>query len=174
MTRCHPTLRRGALLFEVMLSVTIFVTAGAFALAATRSVADALDRAGRRQVAIDLARSKMAELEAGLISLNELREEWSGAIGSRFRSTDVMEAIGRPPGWTFDVETSRSVFLDLTLVELTVSETADTAAPPAAAHVASFTLRQLVRLRPEEAEQYEVDPLLEGLPEAGGAGRAGP
>ena len=30
-----------------------------------------------------------------------------------------------------------------------------------------FTLRQLVRLREEDGEAYELDPIMEGLPEAG-------
>ena len=155
--------RRGALLLEVMLSVALFVGAASFCLVVTRSLFSAMDRADRRQLCVDLACSKMAELEAGLTTLQDLRGEWSGAIGSR--SVDDELALDRAQ-WQFDVQTSRTEFQGLSLVELTVSELSETAGATRAGERVSFTLRQLVALRELDAEAYEVDDLLEGLPEA--------
>ncbi|MHC4082971.1 MAG: type IV pilus modification PilV family protein [Planctomycetota bacterium] len=164
--RCawHP--RRGAMLLEVMLSVVLFVGAASFCLAATRSLFGTLERIDRRQRAIDLARSKLAELEAGQVTLGELRGEWSGAVGSRLEDEDL-EIEPRGPVWEIDVETSQSEFRGLTLVELTVSEITEEAGPDDAPGGVRFTLRQLMALRETDTEAYEADELLEGLPEVG-------
>lgn len=166
---------RGAVLLELMLALALFVGAAALCLTATRSLFAALDRADRRQWAIDLARSKMAELDAGLVSLPALRGEWSGAVGShrpRDLSPDEPAAETR---WRFDVRTQRSAFDGLTLIELTVSEVPGeavaTGEDPA---LVSYTLRQLVALREASAGEFETDELLEGLPEAGAAPPPGP
>lgn len=133
--------RRGAVLFEIMLSVALFGGAAAFTLAAVRSVFTALDQLERRQKAADLARSSLAELEAGLISLAELRDH----------SVD---------GWTFDLETRRSEFGDLVLVELTVREDLGGGAQDSEEAMA-YTLRQLMPLREAPEEEYEKDELVE-------------
>ncbi len=97
-----PPKRRGALLLEVLLSIALFAGAAAFALGASRSVFDALDRAKRQQAALDIARSKMAELEAGLITVRDLRSQWTGEIGSSQADLD----FDAPHGglrWTIEV-----------------------------------------------------------------------
>jgi len=121
---------RAAVLFEMLLSLSLFAGAAAFTLAAVRSAFHTLDQTRRRQEAVDLARSRMGELEAGLISLADLR---GGARDSRIE------------GWTFDIKSSRTSFRDLTLVELTVHEDAEAAS----SGQMSYTLRQLVMLRGE-------------------------
>src|SRR5512145_1515697 len=123
--------RRGGILFEVMLAVALFGGAAAFTLGAVRSVLTTLDRTRRQQEAVDLARTKLAELEAGFISLAEL-------------SADSIE------GWALESKSNRSEFANLTLVELTVREQAPHGQAPEQA--VSFTLRQLVALRPDEAD----------------------
>jgi hypothetical protein len=128
------------------------------------SLFGALERVDRRQRAIDLARSKLAELEAGHVTLGELRGEWSGAVGSRLEYDDL-EPEPRGPIWNLEVETSRAPFRGLSLVELTVSEITDDAGPDGDQDAVSFTLRQLMALRELDAEAYETDELLEGLPE---------
>ena len=151
--RTRGARRRGALLLELLLAVALFAGAGTLCLAASKSVFRALDRSRRESEALDLVRSKMAELEAGLINTGDLREEWSGAVGS-FEPEDLDEQ----PRWSFDVQTSRTPFAGLSLVELTVFELAER--PDAV----SMTLRQLVALRETDVEAYEPDELLEGLP----------
>lgn len=141
--------RRGAVLLEVLLSVALFAGSAAFCLAVTSSLFEKLHRSDRRQFVTDLARSKMAELEAGLVSIQDLRGEWSGAVGSR--AADDLEARGRV--CEIDVDTSRTEYAGLSLVELTVRE-----------GEIAFTLRQLVALREIDVEAYEPDDLLEGLP----------
>ena len=153
-----PPVARAAVLFEVMLSVALFVGAAAFCLGATRSLFWAFERAERRQFASDLARSKLTELEAGLITVQDLRGEWDGGVGSHVEDADL-EGAGRSRPWRIDIEMSLSEFRGLTLVELTVSEiTFDED------DAAGFTLRQLLALRETEVEEYEPDDLLEGLP----------
>jgi hypothetical protein len=95
------------MLLEVVLSVVLFVGAASFCLAATNSLFGTLERIDRRQRAIDLARSKLTELEAGQVALSELRGEWSGAVGSRLEDEDL-EIEPRGPAWEIDVQTSTS------------------------------------------------------------------
>jgi hypothetical protein len=143
-------------LLEVTLSIGLFVAAAAFCIAVTRSLFETLDRASRRQFATDLARSKLAELEAGLTSIQDLRGPWSGNVGSRDRgAADVDERVATP--WQLDVKTSPSPFRGLSLIELTVSEL-----PEAAPDPVEVTLRQLVALRERDAERYERDEIEAG------------
>ena len=155
-----PCRHRGAMLLEVMLAVGLFAGSAAFCLAVTRSLFVSLQRADRRHFAVDLASSKLAELEAGLVNVQELRGEWSGAVGSRLEDDDLDAVPG--PVWEFDVTTSRSEYRGLSLIELTVREVPpDTAADRDDA--VSFTLRRLIALREQDPEAYETDELLEGL-----------
>ena len=162
-------MRRGGILLEVLVSLALFVGAAAFALGATRSVLSSIDRARREAMAIDLARAKMAELEAGLITLSDLREASSGvdAVGSfdEFMGEETYDRPSATPGWIIDVSSERSGFTGLTLVELTVSE--DVPEPTEEdVRLISYTLRQLVALRDEVGEEeYETDEMLRGLPE---------
>jgi hypothetical protein len=119
--------RRGGVLFEVVLSVALFGGAAVFALSAARNTLASLERMRLQQMAIDLAKSKMAELETGLITLADLRD-----------------ADGEREKWTFDLHTSRTEFTDLTLVELTVRQNV---AETEHENPMAFTLRQLVVLR---------------------------
>jgi hypothetical protein len=154
MSRYPP---RGAMLLEVTLSIALFVGAASFCIAVTRSLFASLDQAGRRHFAADIARSKLAELEAGLTSIQDLRGPWGGNVGSRDAS-DLQERAA--PRWQLDVRTSPSQFRGLSLVELTVSEL-----PEAAPDPVEFTLRQLIALREQDAEAYEADELSEGRPD---------
>jgi hypothetical protein len=120
-------LRRASVLFEVVLSVALFGGAAVFALSAARSTLVSLDRMRLQQVAIDLAKSKMAELEAGLISLADLRD-----------------TAGEEDEWAFDLQTSRTEFTDLTLVELIVRQNVEATEHD---NPISFTLRQLVAMK---------------------------
>ena len=90
--------RRGAILFEVLLSIALFVGAAVFALGTTQTVLVALDRAGRDALALDLARAKIAELEAGIVTISELRESAEGIdrVGSlELRRIDDLDRGGR-------------------------------------------------------------------------------
>lgn len=144
MTRGASPARRAAVLLEALLAIALFVGAAAFTLAATRSALQAVDRHRRSLEAVDLARSKMAELEAGLIALEDLRGGDDDGVGSTSRSGPPRDA-GETPRWRTSVKTQRSEFTGLTLVQLTVAETDDHPLDEGRAPV-SFTLRQLVPL----------------------------
>ena len=121
----------------------------------------AFDRTDRRRLAIDLARSKLAELEAGLISVQDLRGEWSGGVGSRQDDVEL-DGVASGPHWEIDAVTTRTEYPGLSLIELTITEI-----PPdggVESHDVSFTLRQLVALREQDPEMYEADEMLEGCP----------
>ncbi len=158
-----PT-RRGALLLEVLLSIALFAGASAFALGAVGSVFDALDRAKRQQEAVDIATSKMAELEAALINVRDLRSEWMGQIGTYEPNLDF-DSFNSSLRWEIDVQTYPSEFAGLNLVELTVTEVTDAMNDDGNYAPMSFTLRQLMPPREADVEAYREDELLEGLPE---------
>ena len=142
--RTRPRPRTGAVLFEVVLAIALFVGAGAFALASVKSVFAALDRSRREQELVDLARTKMAELEAGMINMNDLRGEASASEGSASANERINKlAQGQGSRWSLNVQASRTEFTGLTLVELTASET-DVSVPEA--ERLSYTLRQLMPL----------------------------
>jgi hypothetical protein len=153
------------MLFEVMLAVALFVGAGAFCLSVTRSLFGALDRVQREQLALDLARSKLAEVEAGLISVTDLRGTWSGAVGSHEPAAELDSARAART-WAIDATTTRSEHPGLSLLELTVTEETEDLGAAGVVNPISVTIRQLVALRELEPEAYEQDELLEGLPEA--------
>ena len=156
--------RRGALLLEVLLSIALFAGASAFALGAARSVFDALDRAKRQQQAVDIATSKMAELEAALINVRDLRSEWMGEIGT-YEPDLEFNASNDSRYWEIDVQTYPSEFAGLNLVELTVTEATDAMNDDGSVVPMSFTLRQLMPPREADVEAYREDELIEGLPE---------
>ena len=165
-TRSGRRHARGSVLFEILLSVALFVGAATFALGAMKSVFSALDRTRREQEALDLARSALAELEAGLTTTADLRGDGPRSVGSMKandrRRLDPAAATSR---WVFDLDTQRTEFAGLSLVELTVSEGTEDGPDPSSPQGISVTIRQLMPLRESEAEAYEQDDLLEGLPE---------
>ena len=61
-------LRRAGVLFEVIVALVLFVGAASFVLSANRSVFSTLERTRLQREATDLARTRLAELEAGLIT----------------------------------------------------------------------------------------------------------
>lgn len=156
-------MRRGMILLEILLSIALFVGAGAFCLASTRSVLDSLDRGRRQAEALDLARSKLTELDAGLISITQLEAEWSGAVGSY--APDAQERLGADLPWRIEVDSAPTEYGDLSLVTLTVTEVSPSGDAGSGGRAPiSVTLRQLINLREIEPQAVEPDDLLDGLP----------
>jgi len=143
-------LRGGAVLLEALLSVALFVGAAGLALAAVRSAFTAMDRGQRELNAIDIARSKLAELEAGSISLADLRSRPVIEIGSR---EVAVGDVGETAPYMVAIKTSPTEFPGLTLVELTVSEAAGSDGFEVVERAPLFTLRQLVRLRDADIDE---------------------
>jgi hypothetical protein len=152
-----------------MLSVALFAGAAAFTLAAARSVSRTLERSQKQQQAVDLARTRMAELETGLITLGDLRGESAGAADSPARASRDAGNFDENSShatlrWRTEVRTSRTEFTGLTLVELTVIEALSREAESAGGNPTRYTLRQLIALREDEGEAWEEDELTKGLP----------
>lgn len=132
--------RRGALLIEAMVAVAVFTVAGLAILAAMRSAAREAQRERDLLRAIDLARSAMSRMEAGLATPDQLngpvpvwRDETAGGFD---------DAPPAPSGWSMQVETDTSPFSGL--AQLTVRVRRARTAGSDAAEI--FALRQLVRL----------------------------
>lgn len=155
LTRPLQRAARGGVLLEIVISVALFGGAAAFTLAAVSSVFTTLDQTRKHQQAVDLARSRMAELEAGLISIAELNADVENA-SPRGTSSDRTR-IATPPDWIVDAKVRRSEFTGLSLVELTVIEKVS----PARDDAVRYTLRQLVPLREVDVQMYEQEEGLE-------------
>jgi len=137
---------RGGILLETLVSLALFAGAASFALASMRSVIQANDLAERRAQAVDLARTKMAQLETGMISLLDLRNENAAEAGSDSRSFSD-ESMSDGPRWIVEIDTEPSEYTGLTLVILTVKENGEHPAYVGSDRAAAYSLRQLVALR---------------------------
>lgn len=95
--------RRGGILLELLLSIAIFATVAGFALSAMRSALDGVRRAELRSRAEDLANTRLAELDAGLVATGELGELTSDdpSDGADAGSPDLsirLELLASPTG----------------------------------------------------------------------------
>lgn len=147
--------RRGAMLLELMLSLTLFAASGLAILALMRQSVASLDHALQTRRAADIARSAMARIEAGIddpAAIEGPVAVWDGRddamSASDFNLTDGPAA--EPSGdtlWELEVRTIPSQFDGLSEVQVRafrrVSERSGRVD-------ASFTLTQLVRLGSRE------------------------
>lgn len=67
--------RGGGILLELLLAIALFAAAASFTLSAMRSAVDGIRRAELRARAFDLAASRLAELDAGLVAVGDLGAE---------------------------------------------------------------------------------------------------
>ncbi len=77
-TKSRPSARvrrGGGILLELLLAIALFATAASFTLSAMRSALDGIRRAELRARAFDLAASRLAELDAGLVATGDLGDE---------------------------------------------------------------------------------------------------
>jgi type II secretory pathway component PulJ len=68
------TRRGGGILLELLLAIALFATAASFTLSAMRGAVDAIRRAELRARAFDLASTRLAELDAGMVAIGDLGE----------------------------------------------------------------------------------------------------
>lgn len=69
----RPRARRGGgILLELLLAIALFAAAASFTLSALRSAVDGIRRAELRARAFDLAATRLAELDAGLVAIGDL------------------------------------------------------------------------------------------------------
>ncbi len=105
--RLRPPARRGGgILLELLLAVALFATAASFTLSAMRSALDSIRRVELRARAFDLAATRLAELDAGMIAAGDLGEE-------RDRSDDLAVAIEIVPGATSKLARARATVRDM-------------------------------------------------------------
>ena len=162
--------RHGAILLETVIALALFIGAAAFTTMALSQTLAGLDRAEREARALDLARSVMAQLQAGLLDLAEVRdgEDAFDAVGSVEFADHPEQEEHWIAGWTLEITTERSEFTGLSLVTVEVREAEDESTLEFGADgegSASATLRQLLRVSDSEEDDYEVDELLDGLPD---------
>ncbi|HYE60483.1 MAG TPA: hypothetical protein VD997_00680 [Phycisphaerales bacterium] len=131
---------RGAILLECVLALALFVAAGLTIMGmmdrAASSVADTRDY----EIAVDVARSAMAQIEAGIASpetLNGPVPQWRDAMDATFDDDLPDES-----GWNLEITTEPSQFDGLTKV----SVRAFRQDPGSEDELVSYTLHQLVRL----------------------------
>lgn len=139
------TRRRGGLLLETLLALAILVMVGLFALAGARNGLAAADRAARRAAAVDLAATRLSEIEAGLVSLDAV-----GDLSTLSLDEDEFGFEDEPPRWPFaiEVESSPSAIDGLVRVEVIV-----TLDDPDAADGEPIELARLATLVDERAPQ---------------------
>ena len=85
---------RGGILLELLLAIALFATAASFTLSAMRNALDSIRRAELRARAFDLAASRLAELDAGLVSVGDLGND-KGAADTGDLSVEV-EVVPSP------------------------------------------------------------------------------
>lgn len=117
--------RRGSVLLEILLSIALFAGAAVFTLMALRNALAGTQRASVRMRAVDLAASRMAELERGL----------------ELEMSDETDAD--PDGLRISVETEPSAFPGLMLATVRVTGPAGDGAIGEDREI--YALRQLVR-----------------------------
>ncbi len=135
--------RRGVMLMEVVLALALVVVVGMVVLSAVSQSTGALRAAREKQVAVDLARSAMAKLEAGIETTTTL----SGPVKAWTEDMNLAEVPedGDDTGWELLIESEPSSFDGLTYVTVTARQ-ASVDGWGGASGGTGFTLRQLVRL----------------------------
>ncbi len=154
---CGGGHRRGGILLEVMLALSLLVMGGIMILSAMSQSIASIEATRLNQQAADLSRSAMAKLEAGIASIEELEgpvPTWEtdpdsgademnddlpvGDFGS-FAEFDY----GEDSDWELEIETSESPFEGLTAVSIRAIRWASIDSDRI---LAQYTLHQLVRL----------------------------
>lgn len=133
------------MLLEVVLALALTVVVGLVILSAIGQTTDALRRAREKQVAVDLARTALAKLEAGI----ETTATISGPVPLWTEDANTAEVAQTAEfsGWELVVDTQPSGFDGLTLVSVTARRSSEELAPGDVGESGvSYTLRQVMRL----------------------------
>jgi len=131
-------MRRGAVLLECVLALALFVSAGMAVLALVDGAVRSVERTRDLEAAVDLARSAIAKIEAGIATAEELegpvpawRDEEDAAFG---------DEPPTPGPWSLEITTEPALFDGLTRVRVRAIRTE----PRSGREEASFALDQLV------------------------------
>lgn len=140
---------RGALLLELLVALGVLAMAATVLLATFSDMSAAVARDGIVARAADLARTRMSELEAGLISIEELRAESTRqGLDAARRGGASASASATQEEFSIDATIERTEFPGLSLVEIRVME-------PASERT-RFVLRQLVALPEWRARESSI------------------
>jgi len=147
----------------MVLALALFVAGAAMLTQLNSSVARSLERSRLSIESADLARKALAELEAGIITIADVRTarlHTEQSVGRMDRAAD-MDELAEPSPWQVSVRTERSPYSGLTLVELTVAYVGEARASsamrgfstdvPDDSEEVRTTIRQLMRLRDDSA-----------------------
>lgn len=171
--------RPGWVLLEMMVSLTIFVFMALAVLGAIGQGLSAAERTRDRTQAVDLARSTMAKLEAGLGTVQNLAgpvAAWEPPLDPEapFDETagfGFSEIAPMPSPWEVEIDTLPSEFPGLTHVIVTAVKRPS---PESDRVVASYTLQQLVHLAPEVEDTVgEIDDIAAGAMRGAPSGGSG-
>lgn len=151
-------MKRAWVLLEVMLALSIFTMAALVVLSVMGQAARNVELTREELTGLDLARSAIARLEAGLKSAEELRgpvplwSQYETKPGAAAFEDDLPE----PSGWELEIQTEPSAFAGLTLVEVTAQRRDEATGLTGY----STTLRQLVRLSARAEDTIGADDAL--------------
>ncbi len=132
--------RRGAVLLECILALSLFVACGLAVMAMMDRAAASVAATRDAEQAVDVARTAMAKIEAGIATpetLNGPVPEWRDERDATFD-----DSLPRGSGWLLEVETEPSQFAGLTHVGVRAVKIV----PGSEVELVSFKLDQLVRL----------------------------
>lgn len=159
-------MRRAWVLLEIMVALSIFTMSAMVVLSAMGQASRNLELARLEQTGLDLARSAIARLEAGLSTTADLSGPvpvWSASDTAPAGLVAFEDDLPELTGWELEIETEPSAFPGLTLV----SVTAVRRDPERGVEGFATTLRQLVRMTAREQDTI-------GDPDALASGRVAP
>lgn len=150
----RPPAGRAWVLLELLLALTIFVFTAIAVLGAIAQGISGAERNRNQMQAVDLARSTMAKLEAGLGTMQNLAgpvPAWEPPLTAETpfedsTGTGFSETLPPPSLWEVEIDTLASDFPGLTHVTVTAVKRP---APDSEQVVVSFTMHQLMRLGPD-------------------------
>jgi len=120
---------RGAILLELLIALAILVAAGGTIIGSISMVTTGLTRQRNHSIALDIAISKMAMLEAGLTTVERLNDTYvnPSAVRTETRQGDAAtfddETATLQGRWRLEVTSERSRFTGLSLVSIRVIDT---------------------------------------------------
>lgn len=146
----------------MLISIALFVLAATVSLRVVGDGLRSVERMHLDAVALDLARSRLAELEAGVVTLADLRVPGTAlrTVGTVTWDDPADRLLFADRRWTLRASWTAAPFDGFSLVELEVRLGDDPARPESYAVV-----RRLLRLRDVPESSYEADDLLDGIPE---------
>jgi type II secretory pathway pseudopilin PulG len=162
--------RRGGVLFEVIIAISLFVMAAITMLGAMSRAAAAVQRTRDEERAADLARSAIAMMEAGLASPESLNGPVSpakAALGLAASEDALDSGSGAmtmaASEWELEIQTEQTEWDGLTRVSVRAIKRAT----GGTGERASYTLHQLVRLSEQAQDRAgEMDGISERAREA--------